>query len=705
MPRVLLLLMVTVLGGSHVFAVEIHVSPRGDDAAHGTRQRPLRTLHAAVAQLKSRRPGHAASVGSTIYLHGGTYQVEMPVVLDPWVCPDSVTPLEIRPLDDATVIVSGGQHLPPEAFAPIDSAQAPQELADAALQHGIVCDLRSHGITDYGTIKYLGTYNMTLPAPMELFFNGEPMVLARYPNDGWLVVEQPAPDNNSFAYSDPRVSMWHAAEQVWLFGYWAYHWGDELVRVDQIDRTQQRIFLQPLNGPRFFPLTEGQKYYAVNILHELDSPGEWFLDREGGKLYFWPPAPMEDAEIVVSMLESPFLVMKNVNRVSVRGIDFAYARGSGIQIVGGEGNRIQGCTLRNLGNVGIVFGEGTFARSDPWEGAAREVVGQLKVRQYDDTNWNRHAGVSNGVQHCRIFNTGEGGIILGGGDRVTLTPGGNYVRDCDIHDFNRRGKTYKPGVLIDGVGNIVEHNHIHHAPHAGIMFLGNDHLIQLNELDHLCRETGDVGVIYTGRDFTQRGTRIRQNYIHDIAGFGGPGAFGIYLDDTASGIEVVGNVIFQAEAGVLVGGGRENVIRDNLIVQCAQSIQYDSRGYDREWYASATVYPQGIMFRRLVAAPLQSAVWRARYPELYAMLHDEDPFEPRNSVIDRNVIILSPEPQVSEPVRRLSYVGRNPVLQSRTGTERLNQGEIKLQENQELHTIFPSFPAPPIALMGKRDAP
>jgi len=32
-----------------------------------------------------------------------------------------------------------------------------------------------------------------------------------------------------------------------------------------------------------------QRFYFLNVLEELDQPGEWFLDTASGVLYFWPP--------------------------------------------------------------------------------------------------------------------------------------------------------------------------------------------------------------------------------------------------------------------------------------------------------------------------------------------------------------------------------------------------------------------------------
>ena len=82
---------------------------------------------------------------------------------------------------------------------------------------------------------------------------------------------------------------------------------------------------------------------------------------------------------------------------------------------------------------------------------------------------------------------------MSGGDRKTLTPGGHFVENCDIHDFSRLDRTYTPAVLIEGVGNRIAHCHLHDAPHSAIRLEGNDHVLEFNEVDHVVLEADDQG--------------------------------------------------------------------------------------------------------------------------------------------------------------------------------------------------------------------
>ncbi|MEO2046854.1 MAG: hypothetical protein ABGX16_09810 [Pirellulales bacterium] len=90
---------------------------------------------------------------------------------------------------------------------------------------------------------------------------------------------------------------------------------------------------------------------------------------------------------------------------------------------------------------------------------------------------------------------------------------------------------------------------------------------------HVCLETDDVGAFYMGRDWTARGNHIRYNYFHHLGHGGkGIGVMAIYLDDWASGTTILGNLCVQAGRAVLIGGGRDNLVQNNLFVDCVPSM-------------------------------------------------------------------------------------------------------------------------------------
>eukprot|EP00960_Hanusia_phi_P018375 541890-Hanusia_phi.AAC.1 len=46
------------------------------------------------------------------------------------------------------------------------------------------------------------------------------------------------------------------------------------------------------------------KFYAVNLKSELDSPGEYFIDRDEMLIYFWPPGDLDTRQVTSSPLLS-----------------------------------------------------------------------------------------------------------------------------------------------------------------------------------------------------------------------------------------------------------------------------------------------------------------------------------------------------------------------------------------------------------------
>jgi hypothetical protein len=176
---------------------------------------------------------------------------------------------------------------------------------------------------------------------------------------------------------------------------------------------------------------------------------------------------------------------------------------------------------------------------------------------------------------------------------------------------------------MSGAGNIIAHNHLHDAPHSAIIFSGNDHLIELNHIHDVLKFSSDAGAIYTGRDWGYRGNEIRHNFIHHLStSFEGYGTQGIYLDDCVSGIHVHGNVLYRiSSSAVQNGGGRDNIIENNLMVKCGSALIADSRGLVA---INHTPGDSWNMLERLAAGGIryQDPPWSLRYPALAAIPSD-----------------------------------------------------------------------------------
>lgn len=304
------------------------------------------------------------------------------------------------------------------------------------------------------------------------------------------------------------------------------------------------------------------------------------MDRTSGRLYFYPPYELAAAEILVSQLDTPLVRLDATQYVELHGLVLEAARGTLLEISGGTHNRAVGVTLRGAGADGAEV-----------------------------------SGVDNGVSDALVYGVGSTGVVLRGGDRPNLTPAANFVERSDLHDFARWDWTYRPAVAMNGVGQRASHNLIHDAPHNAVLYWGNEHLIELNEIHDTNRFSNDAGAIYGGRDWGGRGVIIRNNYIHDLRTvFPGTGIVGIYLDDCLSGNRVLGNVLVDlAGTGVLHGGGRDDNIDGNVMVRTSIGLSSDARC--STWARpNDTPGDSNNLLEKLLLMNYQSPPWSVRYP-------------------------------------------------------------------------------------------
>src|SRR2546426_3878854 len=568
---------------------DLFVAPTGSDANPGSKSKPFATLeHARDIVRELKRAGKVHKAGLTVWLRGGDFLRTNALELT---AADSGTlngPVVWRAYRNERARLLGGRVL--GSFQPVQDAAVLARLDEAARGHVLQIDLRALGITDYGEMKSRGFSRPTTPAHCELFFAGRPMTLARWPNEGaWeKLAGFPAGSGKGddfgseigdlaggFLYSGERPRRWRDTSDLWVHGFWAWDWANSYERVTALELDRHFIKTAPPQG--LYGFRAGQRFYYLNLLEELDHAGEWFLERKTGMLYFWPPGPLDSGETVLSLLGQPFIKLTDASHVTVRGLVLEATRGNGVEISGGADNRIVGCLLRNLGNVGVVITGGT----------------------------------NHGVVSCDLFDTGDGGVSLSGGDRQTLTPGGHFAENCHFQRQARWSRCYAPAVLLSGVGHRVSHNRMHDHPHCAILFTGNDHLIEFNDIHHIALETGDVGAIYTGRDYSFRGNRIRHNYIHETGGVG-MGSMGVYMDDCVSGTEGFGNVFHKVNLAMFIGGGRDHRVENNLFVDCDPAVGAGGRGLESSpvWRDMVDSY----MRQQLAAVP--SALYRERYPAL-----------------------------------------------------------------------------------------
>jgi hypothetical protein len=588
--------------------LDFYVATNGNDAwsgrvaAPGGGDGPFATIERARDAIRKLKESKSLPAGAVnVYVRDGIYAIarRLDFAAADGGTPES--PITYRAYRGEKPSLVGGREV--TGFAPVSDAATLARLDPAARGHVLQAGLKALGITDFGVVTPGGNR-------FELFFEDRPMQLARWPNEGYVKVGEllggkaikshgfPGDSIGKFTYEGDRPDRWKAENEIWLSGYWFWDWADAYQPVESIDTAKHTIAIKP--PYHHYGYRTGQRYYVLNVLAELDTPGEWYLDRQAGIVYFWPPSDIAKSKAFVSVL-GDMVVMKDVSNLTLRGLTFEFNRGTAVTVQGGSHVQLAGCTLHNIGGKAAVL----------------------------------QGGSENAVIGCDIYDTGDGGVSVDGGDRTKLVSGQHLVLNNHFYRFSRNARTYRPAVTLNGVGNRVAHNLIHDAPHEGIQFAGNDHVIEFNEFYRLCTETDDAGAIYTGRDWTWRGNRIQYNYFHDMGSFKTwVGVQSVYLDDFASASTVYGNVFYKAGRGVLLGGGRNNVVDNNVFVDCTPAVSVDKRGmgWAREYFASDS----NSLMQALKATPYKEPPWSTRYPELVNALDDE-PAMPKYNVITHNI--------------------------------------------------------------------
>lgn len=406
-----------------------------------------------------------------------------------------------------------------------------------------------------------------MPGPW-LYVGGRPQQLARWPNDdasgcGWVefanVLEQGGYEADKRAkksavleFPGDRAERWRFDEGVWFMGYFVVMWNCDLQRIASYDKAT--------HGARFAGITKygvggdyrKKRFYAVNLLEELDAPREWYYDRKAGKVFWYPGG--DEGEIVLALDLAPAIRLDRARHVRIENLDFAYFHGASPILVldGADQCLVKACTFENI----------SFQAVDM-------------------------SGRRNRVTGCRMTNCGASVVRIGGGygggARKELLPENNLVDNCIISNYGMYQRTWSKAFEVNGCGNAVRECLVSQAPDGAIIYTGNEHLFADNDFGHIVLESCDAGAIYSGYNPSWLGTLIVGNYIHHLAKTEAEedSRNAIYFDDCDWGDDVIGNVLERCGRSILIGGGKLHGVYNNLVSDGAIGVHVDGRG--RDW--------------------------------------------------------------------------------------------------------------------------
>ena len=560
-----------VVVGTAQAEVTIYVATDGNDAWSGTlpaanagkTDGPLRTLATARDLIRALRAGRPLTEPVRVLLRKGVYPLDEPLVLEPQDSGTEACPITYAAYPGEKVIVSGGV-----------------EVTGWKKGEG-------------------GVWTAPLPGAWDLrqlFVNGERRTLARSPNTGYFTMAGPdgvakdprtgkdiVAEKQAFRYKPDDLqglTNLDGADAVILF-----HWESGMFPISAVDAENETIVL---TGEMKWPFWADQRYFIQNARQALDAPGEWYLDRKAGTLYY-KPLPGEDmSKATVTAPKLTQLVQMNgepdaglwVEHVRFEGLAFAYAD----YALEPEGH----CDWQAAVTVPAVI-QATGARNCSIERCKIAHIGTYAV-------WLRWGCKDNRVVQTEITDIGAGGVRIGEGGIAgseAMDPRGNEISSNFIHDI---GIVY-PGAIGVWIGqsseNVIAHNEICDTCYTAISCgwtwgygptNAHDNRIEYNHLHHIGRGIlSDMGAIYTLG--TSPGTTLNHNLIHDVWCYAkGYGAGGIYPDEGSSQITIENNVIYHTlSGGFTLHYGKDNTCRNNIFAYGRD--QQVVRGRDEEHIA------------------------------------------------------------------------------------------------------------------------
>ena len=558
---------------THTTGKILYLAPNGNDAWSGNLSAPnaaqtdgpLATLARARDTIRSRNaaPG-LPDGGVTVQIAAGVYELAQTLHFGPGDSGTAGRPVRYVAAPGAAPVISGGRRI---------GGWRETE------HHGRRC-----WIAELPEVA-AGQWHFT-----RLYVNDAPRRRPRLPKQGfrrftglagcedsgtsWLK----GPHRANFAPGDIR--RWHNWQDAELVTY--QQWFDTHHRFKEIDENAGvAVFRAKSLGSLKDECGEFARYFVENIFEALDTPGEWYLDRPAGRLYYLPlPEERLETTVIVAPRLAELVRLqgeceRRVGHLQFENLVFAHQQWElpldcpgyiqaawgvpgALILEGAEHCVFYGCTVAHVNGYGIEMLAGSTANT-----VAACVVHDAGA-----------GGIKIGHEAC-VYESCGYATVEGAGvpERKDLPPIAATVADCTIRDC---GHVFPSAIGIwigDSGWNRIVHNHIFHCNYTGISCgwtwgyaatktvanrIENNHIHHINHREVL----SDNGGIYTLG--VQPGTVLRANVIHDISCYG-YGGWGIYPDEGSSEMRIEQNLVSGTKsAACAVHYGRDNLVQNNV---------------------------------------------------------------------------------------------------------------------------------------------
>jgi hypothetical protein len=520
-----------------------YVSPRGNDSWSGESiDKPFATVQRARDAIRELKKDRGLTKPVTVYLRGGLYELNETLVFKPEDSGSRDCPVQYLAYNDEKPVISGCKAI-----------NGRWKQFKGNIQ---VCEIDE--------VKQGKWYFR------QLFLDGDRQSRASMPDRGYYNIAETDDETgqDGFIFRDNDIKRFKNLTDVEVVLFHA--WNESRLIISEVDEQQKIV---RFTGPVGRKPGKGRalnRYYIDNVFEGLDGPGEWYLDRHEGKLYYWPseavcPDDLENADLRAPILNELLRFEGSVENndyvefINIKGITF-----SGTDYILPE----QGIpTIRDVGDI-------WFPSAVTLNGA-RECIFENNVIKNTGTYGLDITGDAIKVTDNEIYDTGSGGIITRSYGRYRNVITYNHIHHCS--DIFHSGV----GINIDDGGGLIGNNLVHDIGQSGIYgrHWSTDYgqeqerrnqeqglIIEYNEIYNVMKKLNDGGGIFIRDD----NVIIRNNLIHDVyPPPEGHGSFvlGIYTGCETRNCLVMNNVVYRTQAGMHIWyKNRNNTYLNNIFV-------------------------------------------------------------------------------------------------------------------------------------------